>query len=833
MPRGLTAIILLLHCCVFVYSQPKITQAVKTSVAPRIDGSLDDAAWKDAPIATDFITNSPVYGKTATSKTEVRIVYDNTSIYIGAYLYGKPDEIRRQFTPRDNQQLADVDYFSVFLDTYKDRQNAYQFAVTTRNVQSDARVSVNYAADFGLYGDLSWDAVWDSRVSFKGDGWVVEMRIPYFSIRFSKTPLQEWGIQFLRFSRRINETSFWNPVNPNVNGFVNQFGDLTGLQNLVPPLRLSFSPYVSGGYRETPHITGNNIYETLKSGGMDVKYGISESFTLDATVIPDFGQVISDNVVNNISPFEIQFRENRPFFTEGTELFNKAGIFYSRRVGKTPDGYNPLQTKIQDGELPDYALIKNPAVTRLYNAIKFSGRTRNNLGIGIFNAVTERVNATLRNVNTNQDSVILTEPLANYNIIVLDQALKNRSYITFTNTNVIRNGHERDANTAALDIALYDKQNTYGVILRPRYSKVFAPGGGYDGFANSFEFGKVSGKLQFSLKNELKSAQYDPNDLGFSLSPNDFSSQASVSYNIFQPTNTFLNQRYEVAVGQSYLFKPFSYRQTEFTGSMFWLFKNFWDLELSTAIAPYWFTDYFELQTPQNLLETPRQPLKRSPYYSAFISGSTDSRKRLFVYWEFGGAEGPLPNDPYYRTRLGSRYRFSDRFSVEASIYRQHDNGQWGYAFFRDGTTNAPILARREYTDVTSIVSGIYNFTPRMNITFRARHYWNRLTNTNLFDVKPDGYWTERTDLDPSDYNINYNAFNLDVFYTWDFRLGSRLILGWKNWLGRDYEYFINGSLYKTYLHNTERVFATPHGNEFTIRFIYFLNYQQFMKKNK
>jgi hypothetical protein len=145
--------------------------------------------------------------------------------------------------------------------------------------------------------------------------------------------------------------------------------------------------------------------------------------------------------------------------------------------------------------------------------------------------------------------------------------------------------------------------------------------------------------------------------------------------------------------------------------------------------------------------------------------------------------------------------------------------------------TDAPILARRKYTGITTIVSGIYNFTPRMNITFRARHYWNRLLNTNLYDVKPDGYWVERTDLVPSDYNNNYNAFNLDVFYTWDFRLGSRLIIGWKNWLGEDYGYFINGSRFKSYIDNTQRVFATPHGNELTVRFIYYLDYQQFRKK--
>jgi hypothetical protein len=826
MLRGLV-VILPLFTYIGLRAQPKITQAVKVAQAPRIDGSLDDSVWQNVPVAFDFVTNTPVYGKPATLKTTVRVIYDNNAIYIGAYLYDDPAGIRRQYTPRDNLQQANVDYFSVFLDTYRDRQNAFQFLVTARNVQTDARVSTGYTGNEGMYGDTSWDAVWESKVGLQPDGWTVEMRIPLFSIRFSRRSDADWGIQFMRFSRRLNETSFWNPVNPAVSGFANQFGDITGLNKLMPPLRLSFSPYVSGGYRQTPHMGSPQQYETLKSGGMDVKYGINESFTLDATLIPDFGQVVSDNVVNNISPFEIRFRENRPFFTEGTELFNKAGIFYSRRIGKTPDLYDTLQDKINSGELDGYQLLKNPSVTRLYNAVKFSGRTAGNLGIGVFNAVTENVKATLRNRATGKDSTIVTEPLANYNIIVLDQALKNRSYITFTNTNVVRNGQLRDANVTALDVALYDKANRYGLQVKPRYSMVYDAPGRYHGFANYLEAGKVSGNLQYSFINELRSAQYDPNDLGFQLSPNIFSNTGEVSYYKYQATPAFLNQSYRVAVKRDYLFKPFTYQKTSFEASSAWLFKNFWNLSLSADVAPWWYNDFFEMQTPASLFQTPRQPLKRAPYYSLFIEGNTDNRKPLIVSWLVGGAEGPLPHDPYYALQLAARYRFSDKLTLEMSYKRQYDNGQFGYAFVRDLVTDAPVLARRTYADVTSIVTGVYNFTSRMNLTFRARHYWNRLLNTNLYTIHADGFWTERWDLNPADYNINYNAFNLDVFYTWDFRLGSRLIIGWKNWLGKDYEYTISSGTYKFYTNNAYQLLSRPHGNEFTIRFIYFLNYQQ------
>lgn len=171
----------------------------------------------------------------------MKLAYDNDAIYVGAYLYDDPKLIRTQLTARDGEQRQDVDYFSVF-DTYKDLQNGFQFTVTTANVQSDARLTPNQETDFDEYGDKTWEAVWESKVSIKEDGWVVEMRIPYISLRFAKKDLQDWGLQFLRFTRRTNERDFWNPINPQINGFVNQFGVYAGLKDIKPPLRLSFSP---------------------------------------------------------------------------------------------------------------------------------------------------------------------------------------------------------------------------------------------------------------------------------------------------------------------------------------------------------------------------------------------------------------------------------------------------------------------------------------------------------------------------------------------------------------------------------------------------------------
>ena len=369
----LICLALLVLVCGSLFSQGKLLQAIKLSnTSPQIDGNLDDLAWKNVQVVAGFIQNFPSFGSSASQKTEVKIVYDNSAIYIGAYLYDDPRLIRNQITARDEEQSKDLDYFSVFLDTYNDHQNGFQFLVTSSNVQTDARLSPSVVTGFGEYGDKTWDAVWDSKVSIKKDGWVVEMKIPYISLRFAKKEAQDWGIQLMRSVRRNNETSFWNPVDPNVNGFVNQFGLLKNLVDIQPPLRLSFSPYVSTGIRNTPENDGYRT-EWLRSGGMDVKYGINESFTLDATLIPDFGQVVSDNVVNNLTPYEVKFEEYRPFFTEGTDIFNKSGLFYSRRIGATPSGYTDVNNMANDD--PNIEIIKNPGRRQLYNGIKFSGRT--------------------------------------------------------------------------------------------------------------------------------------------------------------------------------------------------------------------------------------------------------------------------------------------------------------------------------------------------------------------------------------------------------------------------------------------------------------------------
>lgn len=825
-------------CCCYCYaqSQPRTLLATKTIIAPKIDGQLDDPAWQQAPIAKDFVQNFPTYGAPATVASTVRILYDNDAVYIGAYLYDNPALIRKQITTRDGEQRQDVDYFSVFFDTYNDQQNGFQFLVTTANVQSDARLG---GASTSQTGDNTWDAVWQSSVQIKKDGWVVEMRIPYISLRFSKKDVQTWGLQFQRFTRRNNENDYWNPVNPNVNGFVNQFGKYEGLRDITPPLRLSFSPYLSTGMRVNPAGSEDAHRLWLRNGGMDVKYGINESFTLDATLIPDFGQVVSDNVINNLSPFEVQFQENRPFFTEGTELFNKSGLFYSRRIGATPGGYYNIESLV-DGN-PDLQLLSNPSVTQLYNGIKLSGRTRKKLGIGIFNAVTAPMDAKLYDRNTKKDTLIQTEPLTNYNILVLDQALKGRSSVTFTNTNVLRHGTARNANVSALDWALFTKNSLYELKGTARYSKIFGytPYNGeiyliydtvsrdkevwvkpYSGFSTELQAGKVSGALQYYLGNQILSHTYDPNDLGYLQSPDAVNYTGGISYQQYTPTRTLINYRYSFDASAQYLYKPYRFSELKLDAAAYWLFKNFWDLTVSANAYPVTQNDFFELRTPGRFVQKPSEA-------TFSVYGSSDSRKRWYFSYSMGYAVRAIKNNSYNNFEYGFRYRFSDRFSLTADLFRQYENNQIGFAFIRE-MNGDPIVGKRNFTETVGVLSGIYNFTPRLNLTVRERSYWNRVHYNSFYNVNADGSLAAKPSGFHPQIDENYNAFNLDAFLTWDFRMGSRVIVGWKNWIGDPYA--VQGLRYSNYTDNVLQTLNVAHGNEFTVKVIYFLDYNQLRK---
>jgi hypothetical protein len=392
-----------------------IAKKIDTKIV--IDGQLNEAVWDPNNPLEKFIQIKPNPGQASSLGTSVQLCYDDDALYFGIFCQDSPDSISKVLSLRDDYN-PNCDIFGIFLDTYNDNQNGFYFGLTSRGVQLDAKIFTND------YND-KLNLVWHSAVNITENGWYAEIRIPYSAIRFPKTEVQNWGINFGRQISRTREESSWVTVKPDLENMLLESGDVVNVKNIAPPLRLALMPYVSAYANEGFNQDGKKGLLKSFNGGMDIKYGINEAFTLDVTLVPDFGQVVFDQQVLNLSPFEVQFNENRQFFTEGMELFNKAGIFYSRRIGiQAP--YRVSKTLLKENEY----LQNVPRSSQLYNASKVSGRMGNGLGVGVFNAVNAEQYATAISTIDGGQREVLVSPLTNYNVMVFDQNLKNNSSVT-------------------------------------------------------------------------------------------------------------------------------------------------------------------------------------------------------------------------------------------------------------------------------------------------------------------------------------------------------------------------------------------------------------------
>ena len=516
-------------------TQSKTCIATRTSASPHIDGKSDEAAWANAMVATDFVQLVPKEGSPASQKTEVKILYDNNAIYVSAHMYDEhPDSILAELGQRDDDGL-NADYFMIQIDPYNTRQDAFNFGVYASGVQNDFKIS-----------DNSFDAVWASAVSIDKDGWTVEMRIPYSALRFPKTDEQHWALEFFRQVRRTREKSLWTLTPNNQANPLKFWGMLDGLKNINCPIRLSLTPYVSFGLQRSPQYNADNTYFYSNAftygGGADIKYGIDERFTLDMTLYPDFSQVQSDKKVKNLSYREITYTENRPFFREGTDLFTKGGLFYSRRIGEVPINYYNVPNIVGETEV----IENNPTQAKLLNATKVSGRTNGGLGIGVLNAVIGDTYATLKEDSTGKTHKYLTEPATNYNIIVFDQQLKHSSDLYFINTFVGRDNKYRNADVSGFGFNLNNAGNNYNLFGDAAVSQIFnksadAPDKIINtaGYKYDVGFGKISGRLQYSVRHELGNNTFDSRDLGYKIINNYIVERMHVEYDQFVPKGYF------------------------------------------------------------------------------------------------------------------------------------------------------------------------------------------------------------------------------------------------------------------------------------------------------
>ncbi len=787
--------------------------ALRVTNSPKIDGNLNDSSWVNAEPAVDLIQNMLSPGMPSEQKCEVKVVYDDAAIYIGAMLYdSSPDSILRELSTRDAE--ANADLFGVLFDTYNDDINAFGFFVTAAGTQIDARYSSEGQ-------DFNWNAVWQSSVKYNEKGWVIEMKIPYSALRFSAKEEQTWGFNIIRKIRRTREMSFWNFVDPKIDAFVKQFGDLTGLKNIKPPVRLSFSPYIAGLFNHYPYNQVGIKNESYSfSGGMDLKYGLSDAFTLDMTLVPDFSQVQSDNNVLNLSPFEVQFQERRPFFTEGTELFNKGGLFYSRRVGGLPIGYRNVYSQLKGNEV----IIKNPTQTRLYNATKLSGRTEKKLGIGIFNAVSGETYATAQDTAGNTRD-ILSSPLTNYNIVVLDQALKNNSFITLVNTNVTRDGHWHDANVTGLGFEANNKSNTYQVAGFGAMSQKFYPdsNSSFKGYSGRLNFGKSGGNFTWNAYGNMNTNTYNPNDLGIQFMNNNVDMGLEIGYNVYKPFWRLNNIFNSVNFSYSRMYVQDAFANFGIYGNSVTTWKkHFFTTGIRYGLEPIITYDWYE---PRIFGRFYTFPINYRG--GGFIS--SDYRKKVALdisanYRVFN--ENQRSTVDIY---VSPRWRVNNKLSFIYETYYEDRIDDIGFVFY-DSYTDTITLGRRNLQTISNTLSGVYKFTNKMSLSVRGRHYWSRATYSGYYNLNHDGSLTQYNHL--YSHNVNFNAFNIDVVFFWQFAPGSELNIVYKNAVLKS-----ESSINYDYYYNFRGSLNSPQNNSVSIKVLYYIDYldikKAFRRKNR
>ncbi len=785
-----------------VFAQKKILLAKPRGGNINIDGKIDEDEWeKNNETASDFIMFTPDNGKIidANKKTEVKVLYDNDAIYIAATLKdNEPNKIQRELTERDVFGVADN--FAVFINGFNDGQQDYRFYVSAAGTQMDCLATEGNE-------DFTWDAIWQSNVKITDSGWTVEIKIPYAAIRFPKNKKQTWGINFIREIKRTTQKYTWNYINTKIGAVLTQHGQLEGIENISPSTRLFFIPYTSAYYQKDDYTSD----ETLKAG-LDIKYGINDAFTLDAILVPDFGQTKFDNAILNLEPFEQKLNENRPFFTEGTNLFNIGGLFYSRRIGGSPIvSKDEVESNLDTNE----DITKYPSAVDLINAVKVSGRTKNGLGIGFLNAITEKTYATIKNTQTNSSRKEAINPLTNYNILVFDQRFRQNSSVSFINTNTSRNGSFRDANVTGLVFDLNTKANTYNLSGDFKYSTINDIED-YNGFKTSLNFAKTSGKYRYLFTGKYTSKKYDANDLGLLYYYNYYSGYVNGSYRILNPNKIFNSFLIEQEVNldidnTTNKIQNTSWIQTIITATTL----NLYYFQFGLNIIPFETFDFYLPLEEGKFIYNPGK-------ISAYLEIESNKNKNLTFDFTPSFIKYNEANRFTYKIYAGPKYRFNDKFSLAFSTEYTNEANTIGWV----GTQNSEIIfARRNREIIQSELTGKYAINNKMTFNLKARYYWSYSDNNHYFTLNNDGHLTHN-DSYTMNKNRNFNSWNLDLSYSWWFAPGSQLSLLYRNYAQED-----TNVVEKNLSKNLNSIFNSNMTNIFSISLRYFIDYNNVKHK--
>lgn len=794
--------------CLIIFSQYSLAQeqekalaekkrlsTLKTKSSIKIDGALNEADWENVPVAKNFVMYNQDNGKPETNelRSEVKVLYDNDAIYIGAILYdNEPNKILKEISQRDN--FGSTDAFGVFINGFNDGQQEFSFFVSASDGQMDlVRTTENE--------DTSWDAIWESKAKITAQGWIVEMKIPYAALRFSKEQKQTWGINFFREVRRNRQMFTWNPIDNSKGSFTQQAGVLDGIENIDTPTRLFLIPY-SSYYLNS--FGRDKAYGTIK-GGLDLKYGLTDAFTLDMVLIPDFGQTKFDNKILNLGPFEQILNENRPFFTEGTDLFNKGGLFYSRRIGQRASTY-PETTSTEE-------VIEYPNSIDLVNAVKISGRTKEGLGVGFLNTITKKTDVVIRDVTTGNERVETVEPLANYNVLVLDQRFNGNSSVSFINTNVTRNGYFRDANVSATTFDLNTKKNTFNTNGAFRYSYVndYKNFENKKGISTNLGFAETSGNVRFSIGGEYVSDEYDNNDLGVNFQTNYYSFNGNVNYRLLKSTEKLNSFRINFNTYAQYDNRTNYLQEQNFNINLNLTTKKNHAAGFGFNANPFKRYNFYNPQVEGRFVIFPKN-------YGifGFVSSNYNNKFAFDINPNVGITE--TKGWWYWGLNVSPRYRFNDKFTL---VYRNSFNNEYQDLGRVAQIGNDIVFAKRDNQTVETGLEGKYSITARMNFGLNVRHYWSFSENNSYHKLLDNGYVEDY--VYTGNKNSNFNSWNFDLSYSWWFAPGSQMSVLYRNNSG-----IFQNEIDKDFTYNAKQVFKHDELNHtLSISVRYFIDYNQ------
>jgi uncharacterized protein DUF5916/cellulose/xylan binding protein with CBM9 domain len=729
---------------------PTAVRAVRIKEPIEVDGRLDEPAWKTATVISSFIQRDPDEGKQPTERTEVMLVYDDEGLYIGARLLDEhPDSIVGLLTRRD--AFTTSDRFMVFIDSYHDRRTGFYFGVNAAGTLYDGTLMNDD------WDDNTWDGVWEARAQRTPEGWTAEMRIPYSQLRFQRAERCIFGVNFKREIARRNETDYLVFTPRNGSGFVSRFPELDGIEAISPPRRMELLPYVTSRADFSQHEPGNPFSDgSDMSGnvGLDAKLGIGSNLTLDATVNPDFGQVEVDPAVVNLSDQETFYPEKRPFFVEGSSIFDfgqggsnnfwgfnwgNPSFFYSRRIGRPPEG-----------EVPTSDFSDVPSNTTILGAGKVTGRLPGGWSLGVLSAITDKEEAKLDTAGHHWSSSV--EPLTYYGVFRgMKEFHQARQGLGFETTVTARHfdestlpdqlnrnaagfgvdgwtfldhdrawvltgwgGATRVNGTAARITDLQESSIHYYQRPDADYKSVDSTATSLSGYAGRVALNRQRGKWQLNAALGLISPGYDVNDLGFQFQSDVINYHTVVTRRWASPGKLFRNLNLNLSAFES----------RNFAGDATW--HGIWNNANGTFLN-YWQFSYSVAYNPQawDVRLTRGGPTAIQPAgWEGNVNVNSDTRKAISFGGFFHASQYSRDADHSWSAGVSATWRpvSSLSLSLEPSYELHRTNAQY-VDTFDDLTATTTFGHRYVFADldqrtVSANIRLNWTFTPRLSLEF-------------------------------------------------------------------------------------------------------------------